>query len=192
MTAQKVAQLLLLTWCFSLLETVVGITLTARLPLCGHNIHKIFCTNWDVVKLSCSDTILNNIYGLVLVFSHILQTGLILVSYAHLVRASLRSHSSRRKFMQTCLPHLIALLVFMTSLLFDTMYSRYGGGSSLQALQNALAAEFLVVPPLINPIIYGINLQQIRSKILPNFTHKPEITVADMTTRKNMDLTQTH
>lgn len=174
MTVQRVAQLLLLTWSFSLLETVVGVTLTARLPLCGRHIQKIFCTNWEVVKLSCSDTTLNNIYGFVLMFSHVSQTGLILVSYTHLVRASLRMRSDRRKFVQTCVPHLATLLVFTCSLVFDTMYSRYGGGGTMQALQNALAAEFLVVPPLINPIIYGINLHQIRSSILHNFTLRPE------------------
>lgn len=175
MTVKRVAQLLLLTWSFSLLETLVGVTLTARLPLCGRRIPKIFCTNWEVVKLSCSDTTLNNIYGFVLMFSHVSQTGLILVSYTHLVRASLKLHSDRRKFVQTCVPHLAALLVFTGSLVFDSMYSRYGGGGTMQALQNALAAEFLVVPPLINPIIYGINLHQIRSRILRNFTQKAEI-----------------
>ncbi|GAA6233354.1 putative olfactory receptor 7A2 [Lates japonicus] len=174
MTPQKVAQLLLLTWCFTLLETVVGTFLTARLPLCGRHVRKIFCTNWEVVKLSCSDTTLNNIYGFILMFSHVSQTGLILVSYGHLVRASLRSRSDRRKFVQTCLPHLVTLLVFTISLMFDTMYSRYGSSGLLQALQNTLAAEFLVVPPLINPLIYGIKLQQIRSRILQNLTHKPD------------------
>lgn len=175
MTMQRVAQLLLLTWSFSLLETMVGTLLTARLPLCGRHVPKIFCTNWEVVKLSCSDTTVNNIYGFVLTISHISQTGLILVSYTHLVRASLKVRADRRKFVQTCVPHLVTLLVFTVSLLFDIMYSRYGGGGTLQALKNALAAEFLVVPPLINPIIYGINLHQIRSRILQNFTHKPEI-----------------
>lgn len=175
MTAQKVVQLLLLTWTFSLLETLIGMILTGRLPLCRRRLPKIFCTNWEVVKLSCADTTANNVYGFVLMFSHLLQTGLILVSYTHLVRASLGLHSSRRKFLQTCVPHLLTLLVFAGSLVFDVMYSRYGGGggSMLQVLKNALAAEFLVVPPLINPIIYGINLHQIRSKIVHVFSQKP-------------------
>ncbi|XP_054454831.1 LOW QUALITY PROTEIN: olfactory receptor 2G6-like [Anoplopoma fimbria] len=174
MPARRVAQLLLLTWCFSLLETAAGVALTASLPLCGRHIKKMFCTNWEVVKLSCIDTTFNNIYGFVLMFSHLSQTGLILVSYTHLVRASLRLRSDSRKFVQTCVPHLATLLIFTASLMFDIMYSRYGSGKSLQSLQNAIAAEFLVVPPLINPIIYGINLHQIRTSILHNFSHKPE------------------
>lgn len=177
MTVQKVLQLLLLTWSFSLLETAVGTFLTARLPLCRRHLPKIFCTNWDVVKLSCqdADTTINNIYGFILTFSHLSQTMLILLSYTHLVRASIKLHSDRRKFMQTCVPHLLTLLVFTVSLLFEVMYSRYGGsGSTLAVLQNALAAEFLVVPPIINPIIYGINLHQIRSKILHRFSPRAE------------------
>ncbi|XP_078103256.1 olfactory receptor 8A1-like [Sander vitreus] len=174
MPVQRVALLLLLTWCFSLLETIIGITLTARLPLCRRHINKIFCTNWEVVKLSCSDTNGNNIYGFVLIFTHTSQTGLILVSYIYLVQASLRLASNRRKFIQTCVPHLATLLIFVSSQVFDFIFARYGG-STLQLLQNLLAAEFLVVPPLINPIIYGINLHQIRSRIIHNFSHKPEI-----------------
>ncbi|XP_069581488.1 olfactory receptor 2C3-like [Brachyistius frenatus] len=175
MTQQKVLQLLLLTWSFSLLEAAVGVALTARLPLCGRHVRKLFCTNWEVVKLSCVDTTLNNIYGFVLMFSHVSQTGLILVSYVHLVRAAVRSRSDRRKFFQTCLPHLVTLLVFTFSIVFDSMYSRYGAAGGAQALQNALAAEFLVVPPLFNPVIYGMNLQQIRSGILHKFSVRPEI-----------------
>ncbi|XP_047450581.1 olfactory receptor 2C3-like [Mugil cephalus] len=173
MTKQKVVQLLLLTWTFSLLETLVGTAMTASLPLCGRHVRKLFCTNWEVVKLSCVDTTLNNIYGFVLMFSHMSQTVLILVSYGHLVRAAIRSHSHRRKFLQTCLPHLVTLLVFAASLVFDVMYSRYGAGT-MQVLQNILAAEFLVVPPLVNPLIYGMKLQQIRSRILDKFGLRAE------------------
>ncbi|XP_028429901.1 putative gustatory receptor clone PTE03 [Perca flavescens] len=174
MPVQRVALLLLLTWCFSLLETIIGVILTTRLPLCRRHINRLFCTNWEVVKLSCSDTTGNNIYGFVLLFTHTSQTGLILVSYYHLVGASLRLASNRRKFIQTCVPHLTTLLIFVSSQVFDSVYSRYGGGT-LQALQNLLAAELLVVPPLINPIIYGINLHQIRSRIILNFSYKPRI-----------------
>lgn len=177
MTLRKVLRLLLLTWSFSLLETGVGTFLTARLPLCRRHLPRIFCTNWEVVKLACADanTTVNNIYGFILTFSHLSQTALILVSYTHLVRASIKLRSDRRKFVQTCVPHLLTLLVFTVSLVFDIMFSRYGSSDGVLALlQNMLAAEFLVVPPIINPIIYGINLHQIRSKILQRFSHRAE------------------
>ncbi|KAK5618806.1 hypothetical protein CRENBAI_011153 [Crenichthys baileyi] len=173
MTVQKVALLLLLTWCLSLLETAVGVVLIARLPLCSHHMTRIFCTSWEVVKLSCSDTIANNLYGVMIIFLHLVQIVVILVSYVHLIRTAARSQTDRRKFAQTCTPHLVSLLVFSTSLLFDTLYSRYGSGS-MPPVQNGLAADFLVVPPIVNPIIYGINLQQIRTRIRLQFTFKPK------------------
>ncbi|XP_029922328.1 olfactory receptor 6N1-like [Myripristis murdjan] len=172
MTPQKVARLLLLTWSFSLLETAVGVALTCRLPICGVRIDRLFCSNWAVVRLSCADTTLNNVYGFVLMLSHVAQTALILVSYVHIVRAALRSAAGRRKFMQTCLPHLITLLNFTLSLVVDIMYARYGGGGGGGVLQNILAVEFLVVPPLINPVIYGMNLQQIRRRLARTFSRK--------------------
>ncbi|KAM4590197.1 olfactory receptor-like protein OLF4 [Fundulus diaphanus] len=174
MTGQKVALLLLLTWCLSLLETFVGILLIARLSFCSHRMARIFCSNWEVVKLSCSDTTANNFYGIVIIILHTLQIIIILVSYVHLIRSAARSRTDRRKFVQTCSPHLASLLVFSISVLFDSLYSRYGG-SSMAALQNALSAEFLVVPPIINPIIYGMNLHHIRIRIRLWFTtEKPQ------------------
>lgn len=180
MSVQKVVWLLLLAWIFSILESLGGTILTGRLKLCGRRLPKLFCTNWEVVKLSCSsaDTAANDIYGYILMFSHLAQGALILVSYTHLVRASLRLRSQRKKFMQTCVPHLVTLLVFATTLVFDIMYSRYGG-EMLQILKNLLAAESLVVPPLINPVIYGINLHQLRSKVFRCHSHRTEASKAN-------------
>ncbi|KAJ3590142.1 hypothetical protein NHX12_008096 [Muraenolepis orangiensis] len=166
MTRQRVGQLLLLTWGLALTEGAVGVALTGRLPLCSRHIDKMFCTNWAVVKMACSDTTANNIYGFLLISFHVSQVLLIVVSYGHIIRASVRSTAGRRKFLQTCLPHLTTLVVFTLSLLFDALFSRYGSGAGLQTLSNLMAAEFLVVPPLINPLVYGMNLQRIRSRVL--------------------------
>ncbi|KAK0138367.1 Olfactory receptor 1496 [Merluccius polli] len=166
MTPRWVGQLLLLTWSVALLESVVGVALTSRLPLCRLHVRKMFCTNWVVVRLSCADTTPNNVYGFVLVVCHLAQVLLIVVSYAHIIGTSLRSVAGRRKFFQTCLPHLTTLAVFTLSLMFDSMFSRYGSSIRLQALSNLMAAEFLVVPPLINPLVYGMNLQRIHTQVL--------------------------
>ncbi|XP_061072129.1 olfactory receptor 8I2-like [Conger conger] len=164
-TPQKVAKLLLFTWLFSICESVIVVGLVARLPLCGFNIDKIYCTAWAVVKLSCVDTTINNIYGSILMCFHISQSLLILISYVNIVKASVRSQEDRSKFMQTCLPHLIALTNFLIALVFDIMYARYGPSGGLQALRNFMSLEYLVVPPLLNPLIYGLRLNQIRRRI---------------------------
>ncbi|XP_035240250.1 olfactory receptor 8I2-like [Anguilla anguilla] len=164
-TAGKVGKLLLFAWLFSISETVILVGLTVRLPLCGFKIEKIYCINWAVVKLSCVDTTANNVYGYILMFFHIAQALLIFVSYVNIVKVSVRSQEGRNKFMQTCLPHLISLTNFTIALVFDIMYARYGPTSRLQALRNFMSLEYLVVPPLLNPLIYGLKLNQIRRRI---------------------------
>uniref|UniRef100_A0AAY5L4C8 Olfactory receptor n=1 Tax=Esox lucius TaxID=8010 RepID=A0AAY5L4C8_ESOLU len=172
MTIQKVKTLIFLTWLLTWLESGVGVALTAMLPLCGTDIDKLYCSNWAVVKLSCIDTTLINSYGFILTFSHVSQIILILFSYVNIVKASLRSRVERRKFLQTCLPHLITMTNFTISIVFDVMYARYGSNTSLLALRNIMSVEFLVVPPLLNPIIYGMTLTQIRKRVKQMFNCK--------------------
>ncbi|XP_072547217.1 olfactory receptor 4E1-like [Salminus brasiliensis] len=166
MTHQKVVKLLLFTWILSLLESSFGAVLTVRLPLCGKDIDKIYCSNWEIVKLACTSVIVNNVYGYVLMFSHVSQAVFIIVSYIRIIRASMQSKTQRTKFMQTCLPHLITLTNFTLSIIFDVLYARYGKSQELQAVRNILGMEFLVVPPILNPIIYGIKITQIRHRFM--------------------------
>ena len=165
-TKQKVLKLLIFTWLYSLIETSAGVALTAQISLCGNDIDKLYCFNWDVVKLSCTDVTVQNVYGYIFIFSHGSQAVLIIVSYIRIIRASLKSKTERVKFMQTCLPHLITLSNFTISLLFDILCARYGEGQELQALRNVFGIEFLVVPPLLNPIIYGLKMTHIRHRLL--------------------------
>lgn len=150
---------------------MAGTALTARLPLCGRRIRRLFCTNWALVKLSCANTIVNNVYGFALMVLHVAQAVLIGVSYGHLVRAALHSRRNRRRFVQTCLPHMLTLSFFTGSLVFDVLFERYGGGR-LEAVRHALAVLFMVAPPLLNPLIYGFKLQRLRHHVLANLTQQ--------------------
>ncbi|XP_026861622.2 olfactory receptor 142-like [Electrophorus electricus] len=172
MTHQKILKLLTFSWLYSFLQTSIGAVLTARLALCGNDIDKLYCSNWEVVKLSCTDVTVNNVYGYFLLFSHVSQAMLITVSYIHIIRACLQSKTGRVKFMHTCLPHVITLINFSVSLIFDVMYARYGKSQGLQALHNILGIEYLVVPPLLNPIIYGMKLTQIQRQFVKMYSHR--------------------
>ncbi|XP_017542845.2 olfactory receptor 10A3-like [Pygocentrus nattereri] len=171
MTHQKVVNLLIFIWFFSILETSVLTALTSQLRLCGNDIDKLYCFNWDVVKLSCTDVTVNSIYGNIVIFTHVFQAVLIIISYIRIVRASMKSKTERVKFMQTCIPHLITLMNFSISVFLDLMCARYGKGQELKALRNILGIEFLVVPPLLNPIIYGLKMTQIRRQLVKMYNH---------------------
>ncbi|XP_076832089.1 olfactory receptor 4B13-like [Brachyhypopomus gauderio] len=172
MTHQKVMKLLAFSWLFSLLQTAIVAVLTVSEPLCGNDIDMLYCSNWEVVKLSCKDVTMMDVYGNILIISHFAQMTFIIISYIYIIRTSLRSTTGRVKFMQTCLPHLITLTNFNVSLLFDVVYSRYIKSQTQQALRSILGMEFLIVPPLLNPIIYGMKLTQMRQEFVKMYINK--------------------
>ncbi|XP_076833533.1 olfactory receptor 4E1-like [Brachyhypopomus gauderio] len=172
MTLQKVMKLLAFSWLFSLLQTAIGAVLTVSVSLCGNDIDMLYCSNWEVVKLSCKDVTMMDVYGNILILSNVAQEILITISYIHIIRTSLQSKAGRVKFMQTCLPHLITISNFTVSLLFDITYSRYVKSQTQLVLHNILGMQFLVVPPLLNPIIYGLKLTQMRRQFVKMYVKK--------------------
>ncbi|MBN3305694.1 O52E8 protein, partial [Amia calva] len=170
MTSLTITMFLLMSWILPFCETTFALLLTNRLPLCGSHIDKLYCENWSIVKLSCVDTTFNNIYSYILILIQLSQALFTVYSYIHIVRACAKSSEDMSKFMQTCLPHVICLINFTITMLFDIMYSRYGSRNIPQALRNFLAVEFLIIPPLLNPLIYGLKLSQIRRRVMRVFS----------------------
>ncbi|XP_066555202.1 olfactory receptor 13D1-like [Amia ocellicauda] len=175
MTSLTISKFFMFSWIFPFCELTIALLLTIRLPLCGSHIDKLYCDNWSIVKLSCVDTTHNNVYGYIVIIAHVSQALFVIYSYIHIVRACVKSSEERVKFMQTCLPHFISLISFTVSTLFDVLYSRYGSRNILQGLRNFLAVEFLVIPPLLNPLIYGLKLSQIRRRVMMVFSRKVDI-----------------
>ncbi|XP_070832663.1 olfactory receptor 10J5-like [Chaetodon trifascialis] len=166
MSVRRIAALISLSWLVPLCCEVVVITLTSKLTLCGTTIEKLYCENWSIVKIACSSTTANNIVGLIIISFYCGHVLFIVLSYVRLVNSALKSKEGRRKFTQTCVPHLLCLLNVTAALLFDTMYSRYGSASSVsQNVKNFMAIQFLLMPPLLNPVIYGLILTKIQCRV---------------------------
>ncbi|XDV31709.1 hypothetical protein PO909_002672 [Leuciscus waleckii] len=148
------------------------IILISRLTLCGSTIEKLFCEIWAVAKLSCFSTTVNNVFGYIVILTYFGHAVFIFCSYIHLIRKCIKSIESRHKFMQTCVPHLVSLINVTVALLFDVLYSRYGSKNVPQSLRNFMALEFLLVPPILNPLIYGLNLTTVRQQVMRMFFKK--------------------
>ncbi|XP_037630462.1 olfactory receptor 11A1-like [Sebastes umbrosus] len=88
MTHTKVTVLTALIWFYPLVvNTYIVSGLTVPLRLCGNVINKVYCDNYYVVKLACSDTSVNNIFGLAHMFTVIFALIiLILFSYMRILR----------------------------------------------------------------------------------------------------------
>ncbi|XP_058478187.1 olfactory receptor 2C3-like [Solea solea] len=168
MCKRRLALLVCFSWLTPLSAFAINVLLSSRLKLCGSNLHKVFCVNWVIVKLACSDadTVPNSLVSYVIIIVYVLHGVFIVWTYMHLVKKSVRSKDDRVKFMQTCVPHLISLSTFLVIIVFDLMYMRFGSTDLPQGLQNFIAIEFLLIPPLMNPLIYGFKLTKIRNRIL--------------------------
>ncbi|XP_028429916.1 olfactory receptor 142-like [Perca flavescens] len=165
MTSKKIAVLIALTWLFpSLTNILVVFGLTAPLQLCGNIINKVYCGNYSVVKLACSDTRVNNIFGLVHIFTiNIALIILILFSYMRILKVCLSgSKQTRQKALSTCTPHLFSLLNFSCGCAFEIVQSRFNMNYLPNILRIFLSLYWLTCQPLINPLMYGLKMSQIR------------------------------
>ncbi|XP_005380111.1 PREDICTED: olfactory receptor 51I2-like [Chinchilla lanigera] len=127
-----------------------------------------FCFHADVMKRACADITVNILYGLYVVLSTVgLDSLLIVLSYTLILHTVMRlaSPKERAHALNTCVSHILAVLVFYIPVIGVSMIHRFG--RHLPRLVHALVAYvYLVVPPVLNPIIYSIKSKPIREAML--------------------------
>ncbi|POI19078.1 hypothetical protein CIB84_017178, partial [Bambusicola thoracicus] len=128
-------------------------------------VHQFFCEIPQLVKLSCSNSYLKEIF--VLVVSASVASGcfaFILFSYVQIFRAVLRmpSEQGRHKAFSTCLPHLAVVSLFLSTAMFA--YLKPSSISS-PSLDLVVAILYSVVPPALNPIIHSMRNQELKSAL---------------------------
>ncbi|KAL3991232.1 cytosolic carboxypeptidase protein 2/3 [Sarotherodon galilaeus] len=162
-TSSKVAMLIALSWLSPFLAIVVLMSLLVPLQLCGNIINKVYCDNYSIVKLACSDTTVNNIYGLIATCLTILcPVSLILYTYMRILKICFSgSKQTRQKAVSTCTPHLASLLNFSFGCFFEILQSRFNMSSVPSMLRIFLSLYFLTCQPLFNPLMYGLTLSKI-------------------------------
>uniref|UniRef100_A0A667Z0B8 Olfactory receptor n=1 Tax=Myripristis murdjan TaxID=586833 RepID=A0A667Z0B8_9TELE len=168
MTKKRLCELVLFSWIMPLFIFSINILLTSRLKLCGSNIQRLMCINWMIVKLACSNTgtASNSVIAYLSMCIYLCHCVFITWSYVHLMKTCVQSKEDRAKFMQTCVPHLISLVTFLVTIVFHFMHMRFGSKDLPQILQDFIAVEFLLIPPIMNPLIYGFKLTKLRNRIL--------------------------
>ncbi|XP_070712378.1 olfactory receptor 11A1-like [Pempheris klunzingeri] len=164
MTCNKITLLIALTWFCSSVLSFVPLSLSAPLQLCGNIINKVYCDNYSIVKLSCSDTTANNIYGLIATFFIVsCPVSLIFYTYMRILTVCFSgSKQTRQKAVSTCTPHLASLLNFSFGAFFEIIQSRFNMTSAPNMLRIFLSLYWLTCQPLFNPLMYGLNMSNIR------------------------------
>nr|XP_005311851.1 olfactory receptor 51G2-like [Chrysemys picta bellii] len=148
--------------------------LLKRFPNCRDNVlSHSYCLYQEVMKMSCSDITVNSIYGL---FTKLLLMGLdsvlIFLSYVMILKTvlSIASHAECLRALNTCVSHFCAVLLFYTPEISLSVIHRFGKGSS-PLLQILLGYMSLLLPPLMNPIVYSVKSKHLRARIIRVFVN---------------------
>ncbi|XP_039373319.1 olfactory receptor 52E4-like [Mauremys reevesii] len=149
--------------------------LARQWPYCRTNIipHS-YCGPMAVMKLACADISISSYYGLFDLFSEIgMDVVFITVSYTLILRAIFRlpTKDARLKTFRTCISHLCAISALYIPIFFSSVTQRFGHNVPRHLL-ILIVNVYLLVPPVLHPIIYGARTKQIRGRLLQLFTHK--------------------
>ncbi|XP_054133440.1 olfactory receptor 14A16-like [Melozone crissalis] len=153
-------------WASGFLYALLYTANTFSLPLChGNALGQFFCDIPQILKLSCSHSTFRNIrtslLGVCLSFGCF---AFIVFSYVQIFRAVLRipSEQGRHKAFSTCLPHLAVLSLFLSTGCFAYLKPPSISSPSLDVTVSVL---YLVVPPVLNPLIYSLGNQDLKAAV---------------------------
>ncbi|KAM7179389.1 olfactory receptor 52P1-like [Macrochelys suwanniensis] len=168
LTNARIAQLGLVGLIRAILFVLPMPLLLSRQQFCANRIiPHTFCDHMAVVKMSCGDITINRMYGLVIALVvNGLDLMLIALSYGLIIRAVLRISSKRahQKALNTCTAHICVILTSYTPSLFSSLTHRFGQGIAPH-IHIILANLYFLLPPMLNPIIYGVKTKELRDKV---------------------------
>ncbi|XP_001374263.2 olfactory receptor 13H1 [Monodelphis domestica] len=158
-------QMAISTWVSAFFLSVTPIiAIPAR--YCGHNVINHFtCEFQALLKLVCSDTLMDLILGLVIsVCTLPLPFSFILISYIRIVIAVLkiRSTEARLKAFSTCSSHLTVVTIFYGTAIY--MYVKPQSKKS-QDQDKIISVFYGVVTPMLNPLIYTLRNKDVKSAL---------------------------
>ncbi|XP_067413552.1 olfactory receptor 51G2-like [Emydura macquarii macquarii] len=130
-----------------------------------------YCLNQEVMKMACSDIRAHSIYSFFVTLASLgLDVLLILLSYLMILKTvlSIASHEKRLKALNTCVSHICVVLLFYMPVLGLSVIHRFVKNFS-PLVQTVMGYVYLLLPPLMNPIVYSMKTKAIRARIIRVF-----------------------
>ncbi|XP_055252152.1 olfactory receptor-like protein DTMT [Moschus berezovskii] len=165
--------LVVLPWILTTFHAMLHTLLMAKLHFCENNvIPHFFCDLSALLKLSCSDTRINELViffvgGLIIVIPFLL----IIMSYARIVSSILKVPSAKGicKAFSTCGSHLTVV-----SLFYGTIIGLYlcPSANNSTVKETVMAMMYTVVTPMLNPFIYSLRNRDMKGALGRVFCRK--------------------
>uniref|UniRef100_A0A8C8XRK9 Olfactory receptor n=1 Tax=Panthera leo TaxID=9689 RepID=A0A8C8XRK9_PANLE len=166
MNPQLCVLLILFSLFFSAVVALLHSLMVLRLSFCKDlEIPHFFCELAQVIKLACSDTLINNIliYFVASLFGGIPLSGIIF-SYTQIVSSVLRvpSAGGKLKAFSTCGSHLSVV-----SLFYGTVVGVYISSVVTDSPKKTAVASvmYVVVPQMMNPFIYSLRNRDMKGAL---------------------------
>ncbi|XP_052498642.1 olfactory receptor 7C2-like [Budorcas taxicolor] len=154
------------SWCLSVTSSLLETLTVLRLSFCVNmKIPHFFCDLLEVLKLTCSDTLISNIvvYFVAIVLG-VFPLFWIFFSYSQIFSSVLRISSARGKYkaFSTCGSHL-----FVVSLFYSTGLGVYLSSAITSSSRTILVASvmYTVVTPMLNPFIYSLRNRDMKGTL---------------------------
>uniref|UniRef100_H2MDB2 G-protein coupled receptors family 1 profile domain-containing protein n=1 Tax=Oryzias latipes TaxID=8090 RepID=H2MDB2_ORYLA len=170
MTSARLHFCCALAWIVALVLIAVLFSFHMNAPLCGHIIRHVYCRYlwFYIINIDSSHFLELSVVFIIIAFSYI---RILTDSYKQCRTDSKRSVGSalvRSKAFQTCAPHLVIYTLFEIASFIIIVSYRFP--SVHPNLIKFFSILLIIIPPAINPVIYGLVIKDLRTSIIPIFT----------------------
>lgn len=152
-------------WATGFFNAMLHSASTFSMTFCSNVINQFFCEIPQLLKLACNDSYMAemsvNAFAACEAFACFV---FIMYSYVQIFTNVLRISSvqGRKKALSTCLPHLIVVSLFVCT---GTLAYVCPTNNAPKDLVMLIAVMYTMLPPMMNPVIYSMRNQDIRSAL---------------------------
>ncbi|XP_062952010.1 olfactory receptor 5J2-like [Cynocephalus volans] len=166
MSKRKCVGLVTGSWICGIINALTHTISLGRLSFCDSNVvSHFFCEIPSLLKLSCSDTSMNELLLVILSGAIAMVTfSIVIISYVFIVVAILRIRSAagRKRAFSTCASHMTAVTILYGSVSFN--YIQPSSQFSVEQ-EKVVSVFYTLVIPMLNPLIYSLRNKEVKDAV---------------------------